>query len=547
MLYSILRTGSSQMVRKLLLVAVATSILLVTSCMTPPEVTESSGSDAQSNADSSSAHLDTDADGSVSTAGNGEDSREDRGKEDTGAGDPSVHPAEDLPHPAELSRSRESQANVGKDAPIPPAIANDPISEARAVVGVRPDRSFELPAPPVRGDSAFSARPDYWWQEVSERVASLDLETQIGQLLMIQFRVDADGRPIREVTPGVRQLIETIQPGGVILFAENISTPEQTARFIRELQAASEIPLFISVDEEGGFVSRLNRSGALGATRVPSAATVGRTGDPEYARRVGRLIGTELRVLGINMNMAPVADVNTNPKSGIIAKYERSFGGDPALVGEMVAAMVEGLQATGVSAVLKHFPGHGDTELDTHTGAVVSDSSLDRLRAVELVPFQYGISAGADAVMTAHIAYPTITGTNRPATFSRALLIDVLRDELGFRGVVISDALEMGAVASSDLEADPVVAAVAAGVDLVLSPRDPLGAHEALVTAVADGTLSRGRVRRAAEHVLRAKVRRGLFGPSTVPPHNPSDVLGSDEHARIMEELLERASREDDR
>lgn len=367
----------------------------------------------------------------------------------------------------------------------------------------------------------------------------LALDVRAGQVLMVQFRRASDGSPIRTVTPEVRRVMETVRPGGVILFAENIHTIDQTVALIRDLQETSDIPLFISVDEEGGYVSRLNRSVSIGATPVPSAALVGSTNDPKYARLAGRIIGTELSALGINMNMAPVADVNTNPTGGIIAKYERSFGTEPELVGEMVSAMVGGLQSAGVAAVLKHFPGHGDTDQDTHAGAVVSTSDIERLRRVELHPFRRGIETGADGVMTAHIAYPEITGDSTPATFSRTLLTDILRNELGFDGIIISDALEMGAVANTDLPTDPVVAAVVAGVDLVLSPRDPVSAHAALMRAVENGVLPPDRLNEAVENVLRAKARRGLFNPINERAINPSDVIGNSEHRRIISELLD--------
>lgn len=370
----------------------------------------------------------------------------------------------------------------------------------------------------------------------------LDLAAKTGQLLMVQFRREADGTPIRRVTPEVRRVMETVRPGGVILFAENIATVDQTVDFISDLQEASDIPLFISVDEEGGFVSRLNRSARMSATPVPSAAMIGSTKDPEYARLAGHIIGTELRSLGINMNMAPVADVNTNPANGIIARHERSFGTEPVLVAEMVSAMVEGLQSAGVSAVLKHFPGHGDTDEDTHTGIVISDSDLNRLRDVELGPFRRGIETGADGIMTAHIAYPLITGDHTPATFSDVLLKDLLRDEMGFAGLVISDALEMGAVAKTDLGMHPVVAAVAAGVDLVLTPRDAITAHDELVRAVSEGILSEDRLNDAVESILRAKARRGLFEPAA-EVSDPAVVLGNSEHRRIVEDLLESARR----
>lgn len=528
------------MVRKLLLAAVAISTLLVTSCLTPSGVPGKPSSDS---AKEEPAH-DHSPESAPESASEPQTSQSGSSRsEASGSIAEHVEPGNrgtlELPHPTDAPAQAPDEPRVGID---PDETLRSGLSSE--LLAVRPEPSVPWPAPPAarrdrRGESVDPA-PD-----LKTRIAAADTESQVGQLLMVQFRFGRDGKPIRTVTEDVREVLEIVRPGGVILFSENIATVEQTTTLIRELQEASEIPLFISVDEEGGFVSRLTRSSAMGATRIPSAETVGMTGDPEYARRVGEIIGTELRSLGINMNMAPVADVNTNPDRGIIARYERSFGSDPAVVGGMVSAMVDGLQAAGVSAVLKHFPGHGDTEQDTHTGTVVSESSIERLREVELIPFKRGIESGADGVMTAHIAYPNITGDLTPATFSSVLLTDVLRDELGFGGIVISDALEMGAVASSELSNDPVVAAVAAGVDLVLSPRDPIGAHEALVAAVEDGTLNRRRVHQAVETILRAKARRGLF-EGTVDSTAARDILGRSEHRAVIRDLLESAGQRPD-
>jgi beta-N-acetylhexosaminidase len=392
--------------------------------------------------------------------------------------------------------------------------------------------------------------PEYIPRDPVERsidriIASMPLEDRAGQLFMAAIITDARGRPVVTVDEDVREFLRTVRPGGVILFGANLIDPEQTRTLVRDLQAASPYPLIIAVDQEGGVVSRLTSSSAMPATRVPSARRIGLTGDEELAYQVGLVTGRELRSLGITMNFAPVADILTNPENPVIGT--RAFGSDPDLVSRMVAATVRGLQDSGVSAVLKHFPGHGDTAADTHLQGVTVAHDLDRLRMVEFNPFRAGFDAGADGVMTAHIGIPGVTGDNIPATLSPQVLRSLLRDELSFDGVIVTDSLIMGALALHGNPEDLPVAAFRAGADMLLYPPVPKASHRRFVQAVVAGEIPEEALDEAVRRILRIKFSRGLLREA--PPDDSrlfllperffpeTSLLGIPEHQELMDRV----------
>lgn len=383
----------------------------------------------------------------------------------------------------------------------------------------------------------------------------MSLEDRVGQLFMLAFIADSRGVPRLEVDSEVRRLIETVRPGGVILFGPNIRDPEQTRRLVRDLQDASALPLLIAVDQEGGVVSRLTTSEEMPATVVPSARRVGLVGDEELAYRVARATGRELRALGITMNFAPVADILTNPGNPVIGS--RAFGTDPELVSRMVAATVRGLQDSGVSAVVKHFPGHGDTALDTHLQSVTVPHSLDRLRAVEFAPFASGFAAGADGVMTAHVSLPNVTGDHTPSTLSPLVLRELLRGEFGFEGLIVTDSLIMGALASGHglpgiTEERLPLLAFQAGADVLLYPPRPERGYTVLLEAFRQGDLREEDLDDAVRRILRVKFARGLMNvPAAREPgilylradrFYPEELeLGLPEHREVMNEVFRRS------
>jgi len=238
------------------------------------------------------------------------------------------------------------------------------------------------------------------------------------------------------------------------------------------------------------------------------------------------------------MNFAPVADVNTNPNNPVIGS--RSFGSDPEVVGDMVAKMVEGLQSNNICSVIKHFPGHGDTSDDTHTGAVVINHNRERLETVEFIPFKKGIQSGADGVMTAHIQLPEITGNSVPATLSYDVLTGILRNDMNFNKLILTDALEMGAISKYWSPGEAAVNAFNAGADILLMPASLNDAYTGLLEAVRDGRISQERLDQSVRRIVMVKAERNILEPEE-KDIDPDNVLGCEEHLGLAREIEEKA------
>jgi beta-N-acetylhexosaminidase len=363
------------------------------------------------------------------------------------------------------------------------------------------------------------------------------IRRNIGQLLIGSF--SATTAPAE-----LRSLAREFQLGGVILFARNIEAPDQVAELSHDLQGlASELPLWISVDQEGGRVARLKAP----FTEWPPMAVLGRSGDVALASRFAAALAAELRAVGITLDYAPVLDIHTNPQNPVIG--DRALAGDAALVGRLGAAIIQGLQVNGVAACGKHFPGHGDTSVDSHLALPVVEHPPDRIRRVEAVPFRDAIRAGVAFIMTAHVLVPSLDEVN-PATLSRRIVYGLLREELGFEGVIVSDDLEMKAVAATHAVPDAAIQAIAAGCDGILicsgNVEIQVAALEALIHAVEEERIPYKRVedavirqRRAKERFL-ADVGRGLaprLAGREGPPYQLRDIIGSDTHRRIADEM----------
>jgi beta-N-acetylhexosaminidase len=334
--------------------------------------------------------------------------------------------------------------------------------------------------------------------DLRARLARMSDAEKVGQVVFPEVKVVKAAESLAEVAP----LVDEQHIGGLHVFGRQA---DEVERFLQALQARAKVPLLITADLEGGVGYAFR-----GATRVPQAMALAASGRERNAHDAARITSEEGRALGVGVNFYPVADVNNNPDNPII--NVRSFGEDPAAVARFVGAYVEGAQEAGLLACAKHFPGHGDTKKDSHLTLPVIDVDRDRLERVELVPFRAAIRAGVGCVMTAHLAVPAVEpDTNVPATLSRAISTGLLRERLGFDGLIVTDAMKMRGVTAHYESGDAAVRALAAGADVVLMPADVNAALTAVRGALSNGTLDRRRLDDAVLRVLRAKHRLGLL------------------------------------
>jgi beta-N-acetylhexosaminidase len=324
--------------------------------------------------------------------------------------------------------------------------------------------------------------------------------------------------------------VDSLEVGGIII---SVGSPYDIAAKLNTLQRRSKLPLLISADLEWGAAMRV-----VGATAFPYIMAAGATGDARDAYTIGRVAAREGRAVGIHVNFAPDADVNNNPLNPII--NTRSFGEDPRAVARLVRGYVRGLQDNGMLATLKHFPGHGDTDADSHLGLPTIRVDYARLDSVELVPFRAGIEAGAQVVMSAHIAFPAFTGET-PATLSAAMLTGVLRDSLKFKGLVVTDALQMGAIVAKYGAGEAAVRAFEAGSDLLLMPADPDSAIGSMLVALQSGRLTTARLDSSVSRVLAIKRQLGLFERRTVPLDSIARIVGSKSFQDAADDIAQRS------
>lgn len=383
------------------------------------------------------------------------------------------------------------------------------------------------PGPAGRERGPAPARPG---GNVDSLLRTLTLRQKIGQLVTPWFSgaYMAFDDSLFQVAA---RWVDSLEVGGIYV---SVGSPHDVAAKLNALQGRSRLPLLISSDLEWGAGMRL-----LGGTTFPHVMAAGATGDPRDAYAIGRAAALEGRAVGIHVNFAPAADLNNNPQNPVI--NTRSFGEDPALVSRLVRAYVRGLKDHGMLATLKHFPGHGDTEVDSHIGLPVIRTGYARLDSLDLVPFRAGIDAGADIVMSAHIAFPEFTGSDDPATLSPAVLTGLLRDSLGFRGVTVTDALSMGAIVTKYGAGEAAVRAFLAGSDILLMPADPDSAIAAMAAAVATGRVPAARLDASVRRLLEIKRALGLFRDRTVPLDRIMRTVGGRELQRQAEDLAVRA------
>lgn len=345
---------------------------------------------------------------------------------------------------------------------------------------------------------------------ILEKINKMSLDQKIAQMLIVDLN-SLKQSPSDKIADQIRKE----GYGGVILFRKDMTSIDQTVELIDQLKKSSaEVPLWVGTDQEGGVISRIPWG-----TSFPGNMALGATGKAELARETGKLIGDELKALGFNLNFAPSLDVNNNPNNPVIGL--RSFGTNTKAVGEMGTAMMRGLQEAGVMATMKHFPGHGDTAVDSHVGLPTVSYGLNRLEEVELAPFRYAIERGANMIMTAHITFPKIDSTMikskkdgsniyLPATLSHKVLTDLLRKELKFQGVVVTDALNMQAIDSHFGRKESVIMAIQAGADSLLMPVEPAKTLKWIRQAVKEGRISEERINESVTRILSLKQQYGL-------------------------------------
>ena len=343
---------------------------------------------------------------------------------------------------------------------------------------------------------------------VEEIMARMTLEEKVLQLFMVTPEALTEVDEVYAAGAKTEESINRYPVGGIVYFKQNLRSPEQVKDMLTRTQKYFRnrigVEAFLAVDEEGGQVARISGREEFGIASFPDMREIGASGDPNKAYEVGDKIGTYLADLGFNMDFAPVADVLTNPENTVVER--RSFGTDGAVTAAFSNEVVKGLQAHGISAVLKHFPGHGGTAADSHEGYASTERTLEELTAEDFVPFKEGADAGAHFIMSGHIAAPAVTGDNTPASLSSMMLTEILRGTLGYNEIIITDALNMGAVISSYSPAEAAVKALQAGNDMLLMPENFKEAYQGVLDAVHDGRLSEERIDQSVERILRVKL-----------------------------------------
>ena len=379
-----------------------------------------------------------------------------------------------------------------------------------------PSESEDVPAPSGDTDDSQDPQP---LSRAEALLSEMTLEQKIGQLFLIRPDSLEPGLTPDQVNDsydyGVTSASDSMTrdlirypAGGIIFFGKNLTDPDGLQRYMDTLSSASDIPLLYAVDEEGGIVSRIARTDSFGIRNAGPMGDIGATGDSGRAYDAGAYIGGYLRDLGFSLDFAPVADINSNPLNIVIGN--RSFGSDKELVSSMVSSFLDGLHSEKVAGCIKHFPGHGDVSGDTHDGYVAVLKTWDQLLDTELVPFCENMDT-ADMIMVAHLTLPNITSDVLPASLSYELITEKLRGELGYQGLIITDALAMGAIEKAYSSSEAAVLAFNAGSDILLMPYDYREAFEGVLSAVQSGEISEERLNESVLRILELKERCGLI------------------------------------
>lgn len=374
--------------------------------------------------------------------------------------------------------------------------------------------------PPASTDAASTEEPDViGMSDEDATYASLEYldlmtdEEKVGQLFTVNLEQMDDTKgeyyEHKKITKTMKENLQKYPVGGVILFSRNIWNRKQTKKLIRKLQKNAAMPMFISVDEEGGDVARIGNNKKMKTDTFPTMEEIGKTQDADYVYYMASTIGSQIGELGFNVDFAPVVDVKTSEMNSEIGT--RSFGDDPKKVAEFVSAYVKGLESQNICSTLKHFPGQGSSSGDTHQGSVDIDSSISKLRKIDFVPFVSGIEAGADFVMVSHISVSRVTETSEPASVSKLIMTTILREELDYSGLIVTDAFDMACITDKYSAAEAAVKSFNAGADIILMPQDLPEAYDAILSKVKSGKITEKRLNDTVERILKLKFQKGIM------------------------------------
>lgn len=337
-------------------------------------------------------------------------------------------------------------------------------------------------------------------KKVEDKISQMSLKEKIGQMIIISYE--------KEYTDELDNILKVVKPGGFIVFPQNISTYDGTVEYISKVKSTADIPMIISIDQEGGRVQRIKNMSDVNVQTIPAMLELGKTNDTTLSYDTGVVLAKEIAAFGINTDFAPTLDIFSNPNNTVIGN--RAFGTDSQTVINMALPFANGMESQGIIPTFKHFPGHGDTTSDSHVELPVVTKTKEELYQNELLTFKAAIESNAQMIMTAHIALPNVTGDYTPATLSKVIVNDILRGELGFRGVVITDAINMKALRDNYTLEEICNYSINAGVDIILMPLDPIEASNTIENLVNNGTISEERIDESVNRILTLKYKNKL-------------------------------------
>lgn len=346
-------------------------------------------------------------------------------------------------------------------------------------------------------------------RQVEQILSSMTLEEKVGQMFFVTPESLTGVSKVTAAGTTTDTALTNYPVGGIVYFEANLQNPQQTKQMLSHVQEymtdKSGFPVFLGVDEEGGRVARIGNNTNFGVEKVEAMGTLAKEGDAAKIHQAGKTIGAYLKELGFNVDFAPDADVLTNSDNQVIGS--RSFGTDASLVSDMAWEYTKGLHEEGILASYKHFPGHGGTSEDSHSGYAYSHKSLEELKEAELVPFSFGAENGVDFIMVSHISTPEASGNDTPASLSKFWVTDILRNDMGYEGIIITDSLAMGAVSAHYSAMESVELAIEAGCDMVLIPKDFPAVYAGLLEKVKSGEILEKRIEESVSRILKAKMK----------------------------------------